>query len=581
MNGLARAGLLTGRDSVTVGTLLQSPRFGRRSLIDLMCVTEAARLNEQAGTDKGKTLSQDDRSIDTEYAWGRAIRPLASVLAAVSEFRGATTLASALEHDLLEITELIGVREPLQSIQITELTAGKSFTTTVVQRLETVTSSLPSSWRHVVEARLLRSDAPTLEIVGGELGVTRERVRQIQKKATKRIREAVGLEISTIASLLNTTLPPIAKACELKRTIERTFPTGGEECLALRLARQLLEEELAYSRRGGFCFNNEARRIIHDLRSAATSVADDVGLIDEPKLRGCLPAQDWEPFFQQLVDLSGIQRVRGRLALRNSGKAHVKAAVLEIGRAATKEEIAARTGMTTAKVGAHLSVIPSIARADKYRWGVAEWIDDIYEGIPAEIVQRIEEDGGATSLERLLEELPRLFGVSETSVRMYARTPYFVIHNGYVSVASEPQIALRKLDDVIDGRTDEGVPFWTFGVERRYFDGYSISPFPAELARELGCAPNGSIAAQVVHPPGATEISVNWPLTSTTGANVGRVADALLRLDVKTGDRVRLLVVGRSRVEFRPTAARGSMVERPSAVASDILERMKNRRQVF
>ena len=46
-------------------------------------------------------------------------------------------------------------------------------------------------------------------------------------------------------------------------------------------------------------------------------------------------------------------------------------------------------------------------RADKNRWGLAEWIDDEYEGIAAEIVQRIEEDGGATRLERLIDELPK------------------------------------------------------------------------------------------------------------------------------------------------------------------------------
>ena len=130
--------------------------------------------------------------------------------------------------------------------------------------------------------------------------------------------------------------------------------------------------------------------------------------------------------------------------------------------------------------------------------------------------------------------------MSETSVRVYARTPYFSIHNGYVSVAAEPKLALRDLDDVVDGRTEEGLPYWTFGVESRYFDGYSITPFPPELASELGCEPNGYISAEVDYPQGANAVSVSWPLASSTGASVGRISDALQRLGVKAGDRVRL-----------------------------------------
>ena len=327
-------------------------------------------------------------------------------------------------------------------------------------------------------------------------------------------------------------------------------------------------------------FSPKALRVVTALRTAAEELADDVGLLEARALRSHLPTQDWHRFFGRLIVQAGLHQVRGLVALRDSRKARVKAAVLEIGRSATKEEIADRVGMTTGQVGAHLSVIPSVARADKDRWGLLEWIDDVYEGITAEIVQRINEDGGATRLERLLEELPRLFGVSETSVRVYARTPYFAIYNGYVSVATEPKIALRNLDDVVDGRTEEGVPYWTFAVESRYFDGYSITPFPPELARELGCEPNGYISAEVEYPPGASAVSVSWPLASSTGASVGRVGDALRRLDVKTGDRVRLLMAGPQRVQLRPSPAHASRTGQPAAPA-DILERLKNRRQVF
>ena len=83
-----------------------------------------------------------------------------------------------------------------------------------------------------------------------------------------------------------------------------------------------------------------------------------MGLLEEEDLRNCLPTLEWNRFFGRLAAHADLHQVRSRLALRDSRKAHVKAAVLEIGRPATKEEIAALVGMTTGQVGAHLSVIP-------------------------------------------------------------------------------------------------------------------------------------------------------------------------------------------------------------------------------
>ena len=203
-----------------------------------------------------------------------------------------------------------------------------------------------------------------------------------------------------------------------------------------------------------------------------------------------------------------------------------------------------------------------------------------YEGIPAEIIQRIDEDGGATTLARLLDELPRLFGVSESSVRTYVNTAQFVVQDGYVSVADESSIILRDLNDVIDGRDASGAPYWTFVVEDRYFDGYSLVNFPPELARELGCEPNGDTRARVAQPPGCDELSVIWRLSSATGASLGYLAEPLRRLAASGGDRIRVVIKGSEVVELHRDS------EEPSSVGRDtpaelLLERMKNRRRVL
>ena len=74
-----------------------------------------------------------------------------------------------------------------------------------------------------------------------------------------------------------------------------------------------------------------------------------------------------------------------------------------------------------------LSSVPGIARASKTKWGIEDWIEDEYEGIAAEIKQRIEEDGGSTTLARLIRELPELFEVKESSVRAIVAAPQFIL----------------------------------------------------------------------------------------------------------------------------------------------------------
>ena len=166
--------------------------------------------------------------------------------------------------------------------------------------------------------------------------------------------------------------------------------------------------------------------------------------------------------------------------------------------------------------------------------GLRAWIEDVYEGIPTEIIQRIEEDGGSTRLNRLLDELPRLFGVNETSVRAYVATPAFSVEHGWVSIAEEPDSVIGNFRDVASGSTCQDELFWTFCMHERYLQGFSIVGIPAELAAELGCDFGGKTTVGVRAPKGSRAVSVNWRKTALTGPELGRVADAMRSIDAVT-----------------------------------------------
>ena len=580
-NVLRIEGLLEGHSSLSVGELLSLKNFGILSLLDLMCVAELALTGQvpQFVTPRAGRIDSEEPEWGTS-AWSGAVGLFQVLLAAASEFHGASSVGDALRLDLPRLAATIGIAPALESLSIRDLT-NRRIARTVTKRLASLLASMSSSQKLILERRLFVSSPHTLQELAEQIGVTRERVRQIELRVLGTVEETVGSEISIIAALLREQLGPVIAAAEFERSIADVFNYDSLTESTINLASRTLKSRLSYKCVDGVCLDEAATDIVATLRDAAGEVADDVGLIDEEALRDHLSSTEWKDFVSQLIELCEFHRIGGRLALRDTAKARVKAALLNIGRASTSEEIAAMSELDPDLVRSRLSAIPTVVRADKTRWGLADWIDDVYEGIPSEIIQRINKDGGATPLGGLIEELPRLFGVSKSSVQAYVDTPQFTLHDGYVSLADDSSITLRDLDDVIDGRDALGNPYWTFLVENRYFDGYSLLGLPPELARELGCEPNGKTQALVTHPKGSGELSVIWRLASTTGANLGYLADPLQRLGVSVGDSVCMVIKGPGVVDLRRESTTASVEESSDTSADSLIQRMKNRRRVI
>ena len=572
---LRREGLLKGNNGLSVRELMSFRNFGIVSLLDFMCVAELA-LADRVPNDDTNT----ERPVERTSEWDDMVDLLDRLLSAANEFYGASTVGEALRLDLSRLASTIGITPTLDSFAIRDLTKGRRITNTITERLTVFLAAMTPREQLILERRLFTSTPQVLGELGQLVGVSRERVRQIEKRLQQTVEMRVGTEIDIVAALLGEQMRPIMDAVELDSLISNVF-TGSEEKQSVDIAVQMVKSRLNYSCVDGICLNKVALEIVRSLQEVANKTADDVGLLDEKALRDQLPSDEWNDFFPQLVERCRFHRVGSQLALRDTIGARAKAALLKIGQLATTEEIASISGIDSAQIGSQLSRIPTIARADKTRWGLAEWIEDEYEGVTEEIIQRINEDGGATPLERLVEEIPRLFGVSEASVQISVGTPQFVLQDGYVSMADESSITLRNLHDVIDGRTANGDPYWTFLVEDRYFNGHSLARFPPELAKELGCEPNSKIRVFVAHPIGCGELSVSWRLASATGISLGYLADPLRQLGVSSGDRVRVVIKGPGVVELRREQPSTVSEGNSDTVAESLLERLKNRRRVI
>ena len=540
-NCLSQARLMEGDNPLTVYELLRIANFGRESLSDLLCtVDDFLSVCIESG---GVGSPQDGRQNDVAE-----VPPQGSI-------------------------ERFGIDQSLEG--------GLGSAAVVAMRLRTYLESLSPRQLTIIEDRLLSTPPKTLEEVGAKFDVTRERIRQIQARTEQKMRAAFRSELRTVAEVARKGLGHIAEEGAVNRRIDALLPddpgrTG--ECIK-KLFRRSLIDKMGFALHQSVYLDERAREEFEEIRASIRTLADDVGLMNEEELIASLPSEEWRKFWPWVRKRCGLRELFGSLGIRDSGKARTKAALISIGRPATREEIAGMCGYSASKIGSHLSVIPSVVKADKDRWGLREWVDDEYDGITGEIVQRIEEDGGATTTERLLTELPGKFGVNPMSVRAYMQTAKFVINDGWISLASRSSIRLRDLDDVIDGRDDTGAPYWTFPVEARYFDGYSVTNVPPEIAKALGCAPDSGEHVKIENLPGCRDLSIRWPLASITGASLGYVGEPIRRLGLEPGGRVRVTIKDHCLVEL--TADNGNARHPRDSEANAVLKRMMQRRKVL
>lgn len=597
-NCLHHARLLEGDGAITVGELMHIRHFGRASLQDFL-INVDKYLREYIGTESEEGDAPRDgdlapgdntdptRNADLEAStdispspWDEAGRILSPLFAAATELQGAETLADTLHPDLMRLGDKLGIASAISSIQIGDVTADTPrLVSSLLDRLSHFLDIASPNEQAIIEHRLLRTHPMTLEELGSRVGRTRERVRQIQVTVERKLHSVFGSDVRIIASTLKEQLGSMLPQSEVDARITDCLPMDSDG-IAVDVLRNALVDEMGFVLKDGMYLDRRARMQLADIRVSIRKLADDVGLVDEQRAVAGLPGEPWSRYWSWIWAHCGLHNLFGFWSIRNSAKARAKAALMSIGRPATREEVSRVCGFGDAKTGSHLSVIPSVVKADKDRWGLREWVDDEYNGIVGEITQRIEEDGGATKTERLLTELPAKFGVHRMSVYAYMQTPKFIIRDDWISIASTSSVRLRDLDDVIDGRDQDGAPYWLFTVESRFLDGYSVTGVPPEFAHALGCRPDDHAHLRIENLPECPELSIRWPLASTTGGSLGYLRKALQKLGLQPGQQARVTIRGVAVVSLS-LHENGDDDFRIGDKHHAILDRMINRRKVL
>jgi len=401
-------------------------------------------------------------------------------------------------------------------------------------------SSLNSRELDILENRAFRlGSAETLVDVALRWRITRERVRQIETRVTNRLLEKFG---DTFVALGEHSFSPFKNVIFRKDDIlliARRFSEisrYGEV-----LSRFMVHVFGPWKMYGSWLCHEDNQHLISELDAQLKAIADKHGLLQaEQVARHCedlfLSDGDRDLFLQQEL---GFGLFFGRWTTKKTMKCKVAAALQDIGEPSTKEVLAEKLQHSPQSVGSIMGAMDGVVRADRYRWGFEEWIDDPYDGIVGEIEQRIEEYNGSVPEYILLREIPSKFDVAEGSVRAYLASSAYVVENGMVRRAA--------LDEYVPnhpGECKESLRVsdrWAQRciVHERHFNGYSLG-VSFDIAYANGLRPGDDLLVPI---DGCDyQASLIWRSHNLNHlVDVGRISNYLQSEGYKAGDAILII----------------------------------------
>ena len=559
---LARAGIKTWGEvaALTPAQLLALRNAGRTTARDIIarCVEQSlsAHLEGEPPREDSDYVSLRVSLRDTAAdAWiGDALAALRVFAAWGIRERGARRLESIwqVSPDAGPIPpDLVELGSEFEQIELEQVADPKLLTVTLDDLAERLFAGMNEKQRTVYRRRVI--DGMTLASVGRELGLSRERVRQLHQKADKEIAKALGgdlfrplhwraadlrVALGTAALSASSSAAPNAAnettRLALQRSLRGASPQAADllRPLILRLAGPYREQD-------DWMVLEQV-----DIReaSAVEAMADEFGLISLGDACKFLAGHGVRPEFHEAwFEYSGPFRRNGDRLMVWSGNVASKCVALLAsgGEPLSTEELVALVdeGHSVRAVRDRLSEDERIVRINRTDWALSAWGMEEYTSIASEIAQRIDEAGGSIEVGAVVHEIVRQFGVHEHSVLVYAAAPMFVIESDRIRLRRDDEdfVAEGALGDCTGAfRSSEGIISL-------------LVPVDTELLRGSGRSIDGPVAAAIGVRPGHLGafshehgvLKISWPMSAGFGPSLGSVRVLVANAGAIEGDRVR------------------------------------------
>ena len=559
LNLLGRAGCLEWRTFAKLCplTLRQLPNLGRGTFVDILDTvllawseTLAADLTFLAGLDPAPTPQTEAADAFAPVATSplsiAVIADLATALTYAWD-HGATTFAEAVEVLRSAVdanADAAGALERLRSEQLSEalglpsMDAGAWCALTAFDERD---AAILSERLYATGKRL------TLDELAQRFGVTRERIRQreveIAKTLTVRLEGPSARPIRHLAARLREA-GGLFDDGEFEGVVDRLLPGVAE------IHRQIL---IAVAGRYVDWHGLRAREDVANMLDLIAAGYAELGpgtRVDAEQLERLATVVQPAPLSARLLEALGLRRIEDVMVV--GGRTHAVKAIAAlgaVGRPLDFDEIHVLAGFDIPPRSLQNAMFSDrrLMRRGKDSYGLRTWGGEEYSGIVQELEQAIERAGGQVDLDEVVERFVREFGVTEVSVRAFAKDQRFVLR-------ADRRLAMRGAEDPDVNVVHVPIEM-TAGTVR--LDGvwhlrYEVD---ADVLRGSGGAARKGVAQAVGLEPGlmiGTEFD-GGPVTFSwrnVQPSIGSVRAIALHHSCTAGD---LLLIPLSGTEPRPT----------------------------
>lgn len=324
--------------------------------------------------------------------------------------------------------------------------------------LQRCIGTLDSRAQHILARRFFADQPETLDDLGRSLGVTRERVRQIEAKARANMvgflgtGEALLLEsggsLETVAAATRQVIGivlPLDVLIALMPALAHPVEAVGQP--AWRVLDRLDD---AYEIEDGWCASPTIPGAQAVTLARLQELANQYGVVRFDDLDALNPYQSVEAGRQTLRDwltYCGYVIDGDYILTRTQSVADRAASILSIvGSSMASQEILDRFGIerSLGSLKNAMAMDERFERVDRDRWALAEWGLESYDGVRALVRDEVARGGGQVGMNTLVERITGRYSVTASSVVAYASAAPFEAKGGVVRLASVDRDARKS-----------------------------------------------------------------------------------------------------------------------------------------
>lgn len=434
-NVLYREQIHTGADitEIPVEALLEFRNAGVGTVAAILReLVEVSSSQAQASVTSEESSAETSNTVETPSPWlGGLLQDLES-LAEWRQLVGLGDTGVLSELPLGAPDGAVQARKRLLELSADDVLPSSA--ANVADYLDGAIHALDERYQAILAKRLFAWRPLTLEQMGKEFGVTRERVRQLEVKARGRLNDIVtgDTPVSRVAHFVRTQIRGVRPLEEL---LAEAPALAVEVVTVGQPAWRVLDVlDDAYEIADGWCAEPSFEAARRDTAVFLDELADGYGVV---RLADVTLSEDDAgslPWLKDWLIYLGYEVRDQFVLLKTTSLNDMAAAILSIeGAPLTFDELHRKVGRgAPGSLRNQVSTDPIFTKVDREHFALTEWGLEGYTNIRGEIGKLLEQADGELPLATVVESLVSRFGVSANSVAVYAGSPPFQVMNGIV-----------------------------------------------------------------------------------------------------------------------------------------------------